>query len=635
MSVLYLNRLNFLNLQRQRAQEETVTRMNTVIETSLDGIIVTDEDGLVIEFSQAAESIFGYTAHEAIGQDIALLVIPQGDREAHRKAMKRVTRGGATHVIGAGRLRMEAMRKDGTTFPSELSIQTAKLHNHRIYVAFLRDVTSRVTAESDLVAARDAALAGERLKTDFLATMSHEIRTPLNGLLGNLSLMQDTALTARQERYVHDMETSGRLLMNHISDVLDITRYEAGKLPISIVPMNIAVVMQDIIDSLTAMAEASHTTLSYEWIGQDRNWVMSDPDRVQLVLINVVSNAVKFTNGGEVRVTSEIVKPSDHVQFCVHDTGPGMSADLIRHVFDDFVTGNPAYNRKVGGTGLGLSIAKRFVTALGGSITVESKLGQGSLFTVTFPMPPAAPPECASPPPTRATTVPPQDPRAILVIEDNDIIRALAGERLESVGHTVTQAHNGETGVSVARTTRFDLIFMDISMPVMDGRTAARLIREGHGKSAKTPIVALTAHALPADLASFVADDGMVATLTKPLTKAGLLDVLRKTTEACHPTDDTSAYRSPAYAKLKQRFIAETDSFITWAQTPNLSLQDIADEAHKAAGSASTFQVPDFAAQLVALTTAARAGDRPEVTAQIATLRRNWDKAQQMLAGDT
>ncbi len=628
-SVIYLNRLNIRSIQRQRGQEETVTRMNTVIETSLDGIIVSDDAGRIIEFSKAAENIFGYTADEAIGRDVVSLIIPQEQRRAHRIDMDRLTGGGSTQVINAGRMRIDAMRKDGSVFPVELSIQTAKQHNTRIYVAYLRDLVQSVAAEQELVMARDAALAGEKLKTDFLATMSHEIRTPLNGLLGNLALMKETQLSPPQDRYIQNMDTSGRLLMNHISDVLDITRYEAGKLPIWIVPMNISILMQDIIDNQSAMAQTSNTTLSWHWIGQPRDWVMSDPDRVQLVLINVISNAVKFTNGGEVCVTAEVLASNDHTRICVRDTGPGMSPELTRHVFDDFVTGNPAYNREVGGTGLGLSIAKRFVKALGGTITVETALGQGSVFEVTFPMPVAEKPvdDYAN----VAVPEQPQNPLDILVIEDNDINRILAREMLENAGHTVSEAHNGETGVSTARNTRFDLIFMDISMPVMDGRTAARLIRQGHGKSANTPIVALTAHALPADLDSFVAD-GMVAALTKPLTKAGLLDVLRKVNSVLEICDDTTPFRSPAYAKLTKRFVAETDSFVEWAETLDLPLSEIAAQAHKAAGSAATFQLPDFAEHLSAIAIAARANDTAAVRAGLATLPQDWDTAKKGLS---
>lgn len=632
-SILYLNRLNTINITRERTQKEIATRLNTIIDTSLDGIIVSDDMGKVIEFSRSAETIFGFTAKEAIGHDIADLIIPAPMRAAHHKGIVRIKQGGEHRLVGAGRMRMDALHKDGRHFPVELSIQAAELHNSAIFVAFLRDVSRTVAAEQELVMARDAALAGEKLKTDFVATMSHEIRTPLNGLLGNLALLHDTPLTEQQDRYVQNMETSGRLLMTHISDVLEITRYDAGKLPLSIVPMNISILVQDIIDNQTAMAETSDTILTWQWIGESRDWVLSDPDRVQLVLINLISNAVKFTSGGEVHVTAEVKPVSnkpDHIHFCVRDTGPGMAPELANRIFDDFVTGNAAYDREVGGTGLGLSIAKRFVDALGGTISVDTELGHGSVFEVCLPMPIADRPvdDYGSP-----QSVPQSKPLSILLVDDNDINRILAREMLENAGHAVTEAHNGKSGVDAAADTAYDLILMDISMPVMDGRTAARMIRDGHGKSAQTPIVALTAHALPEDQAAFRAD-GMIATLTKPLSKKSLLNVLKTAAipAPAPPNAEEDIYRSAAYGKLLQRFIAETDQFVSWAQTPHQSLDALADQAHKSAGSAATFQATRFAEALLDLSVAARAQDADLVKDALVTLPQDWARAKARLA---
>ncbi|MCK0121456.1 ATP-binding protein [Loktanella sp. F6476L] len=634
-SILYLNRLNTINITRERAQKEIATRMNTVIETSLDGIIVSNDYGEIIEFSQAAEKIFGYAAAEAIGQDVAHIITPKTVQNEQRTGLQRVSRGGLQHMIGAGRRRMDASRKDGSVFPIELSIQAAELHDSKIYVVFVRDVSRVVAAEQELVTARDAALEGEKIKTDFVATMSHEIRTPLNGLLGNLSLMQDTELTSQQDRYMRNMETSGRLLMSHISDVLDITRYDAGKLKVTTDPMNISILVQDIIDNQSAMAVSSDTTLRWHWIGESRDWVLSDPDRVQLVLINLISNAVKFTRAGEVLVTAEIgdnnATSSDNIVFCIQDTGPGMTEELANRIFDDFVTGNAAFDREVGGTGLGLSIAKRFVDALGGVISVETEVGKGSVFKVILPMPQAEKPVDVYATPK---TVPPSTILSILLVDDNDINRILAREMLENAGHKVVEAHNGKSGVEAAAETRFDLIFMDISMPVMDGRTAARKIRSGHGKSAQTPIVALTAHALPEDQAAFK-EDGMVATLTKPLSKNSLLDVLRSTELQTVPDAETrdqgDVYRSKAYGKMLKRFISETDSFVEWSQTSSLPLDDIADQAHKIAGSAATFQSKAFANSLSDLSVAARAGEVTFVGHALQELPTEWQDTKRGL----
>ena len=626
-AIAYLNRLNAQNILRERAQSEIAARMNAIIETSLDGVIVSDAAGGIIEYNQAAESIFGFTRDEVTGTDITQMIkrlrLPFQTQTDTQKQTRH-------HIVGAGRLRTDGIHKDGTIFPLELSIETAQSNRNTIYIAFLRDVSSAVIAEQELVTARDAALAGEKLKTDFLTTMSHEIRTPLNGLLGSLSLIQDTELSPQQDRYIHSMETSGRLLMSHISDVLDITRYDAGRLPINIISMNLSILLQDIIDSQVAAAQTSQTTLSWDWLGPTRDWVLSDPDRVQLILMNLIGNAVKFTQGGAVKVTARVLTGggfNDQVEVRVTDTGPGIAPNVLDHIFDDFVTGNPAYDREVGGTGLGLSIAKRFVTALGGSIDVYSTLGVGSTFYVILPMPKAAPQTSYE---TPAWQVKSQHQLSILLVEDNDINRIVATEMLRAAGHAVDEAHNGHIGVQMAAAKRFDLIFMDISMPVMDGRTATRNIRQGGGKSAKTPIVALTAHAMEEDQLAFERD-GMVATLTKPLSKQGLFEIIRHTTQSRPFDRNADLFETTEFGNLTARFIAEIEKFLNWAKDDNPTCKNLAEQAHKMAGSAATFQTQNLAASLSALASMARLDEQEAIDAILADLPRIWSESKDAL----
>ena len=631
LAIVYLNKLNTRLARREREQNEIATRMNTVIETSLDGVIVCDENGIILEFSQAAESIFGFSATEAIGEDLADLIIPDHHRDAHDRGMQTAKTTGHHKIVGEGRVRMDAMRKDRSLFPVEFSIQSARSGKSQIYIGFLRDISNAVAAEQELVAARDTALAGEKLKTDFLTTMSHEIRTPLNGLLGNLSLLMDTKRSKRQDRYIQNMETSGRLLMNHISDVLDITRYDAGMLALDIVPMNISVLLQDIVDSQSAMAETSATDLEWTWQGPPRHWVMSDPDRVQLVLMNLIGNAVKFTRNGKVSATISIVDPTapnSPIRIAIADTGPGIAPELTQRIFDDFVTGNAAYDRDVGGTGLGLSIAKRFVTALGGTITLQSTEGVGSTFDVILPMPPT--PVQQSHDHIAAQTT--DTSLSILIVEDNEINRTVAREMLEAGGHRVTEAMDGADGAAQANDAAFDLILMDISMPVLDGKAAARRIKSEGGLSVNTPIVALTAHASLADQAEFEAA-GMVATVTKPLSRANLMAVLGDVGHvAGHPVP-TATSKPPA--ALHQRFVAEIDALVTDLQDGDLTLATIQSRAHHSAGSAAAFQAETIAAPLRDLTTAARQADDAAMDAAIAAFQKAWTATRgEVIDGD-
>ena len=252
---LYLAYLNRQNVQRRAEAIQASVRMKTVTSTALDAVIVSDSEGRILDFNAAAEQIFGYSAQEAVGADLGEMIVPDHHREGHAAGMARMRARGERRVVGKGRIKLEAKRSNGEIFPVEFAIQSAETNEGEIFIAFLRDISHRVEAEAELVAARDRALAGEKAKTDFLATMSHEIRTPLNGLLGNLALLRDTRLSAKQMRSIKNMETSGKLLMSHISDVLDITKYDAGKLRLRPVAMNLSTLLQDIVDNQSGAAE--------------------------------------------------------------------------------------------------------------------------------------------------------------------------------------------------------------------------------------------------------------------------------------------------------------------------------------------------------------------------------------------
>ncbi|KAG1655712.1 Sensor histidine kinase AruS [Nymphon striatum] len=619
LAVLFLNRLNARIYRRERKINQTSTRMSTVMSTSLDGVIVCNANGEILEFSPAAEAIFGHKEPDVLGKDIGTVIVPDHMRDAHDAGMERMRMNGEKRVVGKGRVKLEAKRHDGSVFPVELAIQSASTDQGDIFIAFLRDISNRVAAEAELVAARDKALAGEKLKTDFLSTMSHEIRTPLNGLLGNMNLLRDTKLDSTQDRYVGYMETSGRLLMSHISDVLDITRYDAGKLSTRSEAVNLSALFQDIIDNQSSTAAQNETSLTWRWIGEEMEWVLSDHDRLQHVMMNLIGNAVKFTKRGKVAVTIENTGAHDDAKLMIKitDTGPGMTDDLAARIFDDFVTGNTAYDRDVGGTGLGLSIAKRFVTALGGEIGVNSEIGEGSVFWVELPVAAASAPEEIE---ESVQNYVPSRALSILLVEDNEINRIVAREMLQAEGHTVVEAHDGSQGVQAANEHAFDLILMDISMPVMDGRTATRLIRSEGGPSAGTTIAALTANAMANEQREFLAD-GMDEILRKPLSRDALRSLLRLCDDGLeaagdslidhdHSAETREALGEETFTKLRSRFVSEVDELHTWvaSEVPRDFLE-VASRSHKVAGSAAVFGATELREALKALETSAKMGD--------------------------
>lgn len=633
----YLGFLNAQNVRRREQAIEASQRMNVVTGTSLDGVIISDATGKILEFNAAAEQIFGTTAAEALGRDLGSVVVPDHHLAAHNAGMERMRTNGERRVVGKGRVRLEAKRAGGEIFPVELAIQSADTKNGEIFVAFLRDISHRVKAEEDLMDARDKALAGEKAKTDFLATMSHEIRTPLNGLLGNLTLLQDTRLNAKQSRYIRNMQTSGKLLMSHISDVLDITKYDAGKLRLRPVDLNLGVLMQDIIDNQSSAAAAFGTTLEWGWEGRRLEWIHADQERLQHILMNLIGNAVKFTRNGKISISLRQVDADLEIE--VTDTGIGIPADKQEQVFDDFVTGDNSYNRKTGGTGLGLGIVKRFVSALGGSITLKSEEGRGSTFTMRFPVTAIDPPEEAAP---RLGPKLRRERRNVLLVEDNLINREVAREMITAEGHSVTEAHDGAEAVRLASLNNFDLILMDVSMPVMDGREATRNIRAIDGPSSGVPIIALTANAMREEQEAFLSD-GMNEVLTKPLSRDALRKVLAEYGGRSAPSAPAAVSETHFQSlvetlgqdvtkDLLTRFAIEVDQTLTqlsdWESQP---LPEIAKSSHKIAGSAATIGATALRDGLITAENAAKAEDFAALAESIAALPSIWAETKRWL----
>ncbi len=631
---LFLGRLNRQNIRRRREAIETSERMNVVTSTALDGVIVADNAGNIVEFNTAAEQIFGYKAQEAIGQNLSLLLGAQDLLVAQKEGLRQLQGSTQKWLIGTGRVHLEAKRANGDSFPIEMALQLAKTENGEVYVAFVRDISHRVAAETELVAARDRALAGEKAKTEFLATMSHEIRTPLNGLLGNLSLLNDTQLSPQQRRYCANMDTSGKLLLSHISDVLDITKYETGNLTLRPVAMNLGALVQDIVDNQGGAAASNRTSLDWSWKGAAVAWIYADIDRLQHVLMNVIGNAVKFTHNGAVNVVLEPIADASEIEITIRDTGIGIAPEMLETIFDDFVTGDSSYGRDFGGTGLGLGLARRFVTALGGTISVTSTLGAGSTFHIRLPVQAVEAPEEAKVDPAKDA---PSVCSHVLLVEDNQINRVVAREMLRAAGHQVTEAHNGREAVELAQGQAFDLILMDISMPVLDGRGATREIRAGQGACAKVPIVALTANAMPEEQKAYL-EDGMNDVLTKPLSRASLLRIVGSfggagtgivvqvaAVDVGMLKDLRETLGAEMYVQLLARFKSEANAAIDeLSAQPMPSKAEIAALAHRTAGSASYFGALDLRKAFVAVEEAARRGDDPALGPAIAALPAIW-----------
>lgn len=368
--------------------------------------------------------------------------------------------------------------------------------------------------------AAEAAETANRAKSAFLAAMSHEIRTPLNGILGMTELVADGPLTSVQSSQLGVIRHSGDVLLDIINDILDFSKLESGAIDLAIEPVALAEVMDSIGGMMAPRAAAKGILLDCDYPDVE---IAVDAGRLRQVLINLASNAIKFTPSGHVRVGVRIDRNGQGqslLHFEITDTGIGMSDETFGRLFQDFVQGDPSINRRFGGTGLGLVICKRLVEAMGGSISVSSNVGQGSTFS--FSLPCEVTPRSAGSAQARTDAPVTLPAMRVLVAEDNAVNRQVARGLLEKLGMRVTMAENGVEALAAVRGGQVDIVLMDMQMPLMDGLTATRQIRSaGFG----LPIIGLTANAFASDRDACL-EAGMNEFLSKPVTRAKLQAML-------------------------------------------------------------------------------------------------------------
>lgn len=370
----------------------------------------------------------------------------------------------------------------------------------------------------ELLAAKDAAEAGARAKSDFLAVMSHEIRTPMNGILGMVRLILDEPVSDRQRERLSVVLRSAEALRVTLDDVLDLSKLEQGTANYDRTALDIAHVMDDVIDLMRPRADEKGLVLGLQILTGVPSHVLGDPARLRQILLNLVGNAVKFTEAGHVLLR---VKPVESgLRFEVEDSGIGISSRELARLFQPFVQADPSIQRRFGGSGLGLVICKRLIEDMGGGIGVESKPGQGSLFHFELPLPAVAAPAAAMPVPAAK----PVRRLRLLLVEDNEINQQVASAILERAGHDCVVAETGRAALALAQEEAFDAILMDLQMPEMDGFEATRRIR-ALGAKGRMPIIALTANAMPEDVARARAA-GMNGHLAKPIRPQELSETL-------------------------------------------------------------------------------------------------------------
>jgi len=390
---------------------------------------------------------------------------------------------------------------------------------------------ARVQARTaELVAAIDAAKRADAAKSQFLSTMSHEIRTPLNGVLGMAELLRDTRLDAEQSRYTGAILAAGRSLHELLSDVLDLAKIEENRVVIERVDFAPAAVLDELATVYTELASARGNRLETDVDALKGLIVAGDPMRLRQVLVNLLGNAIKFTEGGRITVSAQrIDAPAGDarswLRFGVRDSGVGISPDALQRLFQRFEQADSSTTRRYGGSGLGLVICRRLVELMGGSIQVDSEPGRGSHFQVDLPFEPASGAVPTGPMPLAVVRSAPG--ARVLVAEDNAINQQVVTALLRRLGAQVQLVSDGVQAVQACRDGRFDLLLLDCQMPEMDGYEAAKQIRAMQAQGSRVPIVALTANASAEDRERCLAA-GMDDYLTKPITSAKLTEVVSR-----------------------------------------------------------------------------------------------------------
>lgn len=390
-----------------------------------------------------------------------------------------------------------------------------------------RDAASRLREAA--VAAQSASIA----KSQFLATMSHEIRTPMNGVLGTLDLLLGTALDADQQTWARTAHDAAQQLLQLLNEILDFSRLEANQVRLEQLPTATEALLQRVLALHRVQAQEKGVRIELRVDANTPAWVLGDPMRLQQVLINLVGNAVKFTDHGEVAI--RVRHDGAQLQVDVQDTGIGIAEDARRTLFNRFVQADSSITRRFGGTGLGLAICGQLINAMGGEIGVASRLGEGSLFWFSVPAPPCPAPEAPGNEDATGPNAqrPEHDgtPLRVLVAEDNPVNQRILRAFLEGVGHDVTLVGDGAQAVHAHRHAPFDIVLMDVQMPVMDGLSATTALRALPGDAATVPIIAITANAMPGDREHYLAA-GMDGYVSKPINRRNLNDSIAAAMQA-------------------------------------------------------------------------------------------------------
>lgn len=563
---LYKGINNFVETQQQATillENEVAVqakRLSAVIDNIVDGIITISDRGFIESFNPAASKIFGFSEKEVIGQNVNILM-PQPNHTEHNSYLENYIRTGKKKVIDIGR-EVIGQRKDGSTFPMELGISELSVDNVRHFVGIARDITERRLAEAALNKAKLIAEQANLAKSEFLANMSHEIRTPMNGVIGMTNLLLDTPLNQEQYNFAKTVKSSAISLLAIINDILDFSKVEAGMLDMEAIKFDMGLLMNDFGNSIAVRAHEKGLELICPANPIEHHWYSADPGRIRQILNNLVGNAIKFTEQGEVAVYYRVQQQYEShtkVLFEVTDTGVGLSSEQQAGLFERFSQADGSTTRKHGGTGLGLAISKQLVELMGGEIGIKSTQGKGTTFWFTLDLANAKPE-------INKDFVADLRGQKILVVDDNLTNRTLLGHLLTNwqVEHTLLESAKQaleKLRAAVDEKHPYSIAIVDMQMPEMDGAQLGGAIKNDNAL-ADTHLVMLTSQGQRGDAKKFKTA-GFSAYLNKPVNQSILYNTLLRV--AGLTTDDApliTAYSANVIPQFNARVLVVEDNVI-------------------------------------------------------------------------